>query len=376
MAGKKVSRNAQRLLTVREIFGARDGDHSDGGGLYLRVRGASASWLYRFTAATGRRREMGLGAADRASSEAATRSVDQARSDADAARKLLAAGQDPIDARDVLHAEQRAAQSSIKAAVKADALTLARAGRAYHEKFIEPHLSARHAATWISSLETHIPPATWHKPIAQVEAGELLDVMLDLYGMIPETASRIRQRLEAIFDDALLRKLVATNPAAVIRRNLNKPSKRQKVVHLRSLPYRDASALLRRLEGQEGVAARALRLLLLTASRTGEILGANRDEFDVDARTWRIAGARMKAGEDHVVYLNDEAMAIVREQLGDPSGDPRWLFPSPTGNGKPLSNMGMLVLLRRMKMDRITTAHGLRACDAARLVTAMRSALV
>lgn len=361
MSGKKVSRNAMRLLTTRQILQASEGDHADGAGLYLRVRGVSASWVYRYTAVSGKRREMGLGKVDRSSSESVSRDVGKAREDAEAARKLIAVGQDPIDARSANQVEVRQSKAAVRAAVKAGSLTLARAARAYHERFVEPHLSVRHAATWISSLESHIPPPTWHKPIADVDAGELLDILLDLYAAIPETASRVRQRLEVVFDDALLRGFVTTNPAAVIRRNLSKVSKRQKVEHYRSLPYSEAQMFFATLEGQPGTAAQALRLLMLTASRTGEIVGAVKSEFDLEAATWRIDGSRMKAGEEHNVYLSQPALTIVRQLVDDPSNITDWLFPSPTGSGQPLSNMAMLVLLKRMKVHRITTAHGLRS---------------
>jgi len=317
--------------------------------------------LFRYTATTGKRREMGLGKVDRADTEAAGQSVTKARVDADAARKLLAACQDPIDARAAVHAEQRDAITAIRLSTSAGSLTLARAARTYHEKFVEPHLSVRHAATWISSLEMHVPEKTWHKPIASVEAAELLDFLLDLYAAIPETASRVRQRLEVVFDDALLRGAVTTNPAAVIRRNLTKLSRRQKVQHYRSLPYSELPTFFDGLGGQDGLAASALKLLILTASRTGEILGATKREFDVDLRVWKIAGSRMKGGEDHVVYLSTPALAIVEKQLADKANVTEWLFPSPTGSGEALSNMSMLVLLKRMKADVMTTAHGLRA---------------
>lgn len=177
-------------------------------------------------------------------------SLNQARDDAAAARSLLESGQDPINARDAALAGERESKAASKAAAKAEALTLARAARAYHEKLVEPHPSVKHAATWISSLESHIPAKVWHKSIADVEASELLDILLDLYAAIPETASRVRQRLELVFDDALLRGTVTTNPAAVIRRNLTKVSKRQKVQHYRSLPHADAPAFFEALAAQ------------------------------------------------------------------------------------------------------------------------------
>jgi hypothetical protein len=172
MGTRKVSRNAQRLLTVREILHARDGVHSDGGGLYLRIAGNSAVWFLRYTSASGKRREMGLGAAVRRDAESASASVTTAREDADAARKVLAAGQDPIDARGAAEGAKRTVIAAKKAESKAAKLTLARAARAYHEKFVEPHRTEKHAFAWLSSLERNVPEALWHRPIAEVTAGD------------------------------------------------------------------------------------------------------------------------------------------------------------------------------------------------------------
>jgi Arm DNA-binding domain len=190
--GKKVSRNAQRLLTVREFLNARDGDHSDGGGVYLRVRGESAIWFFRYTADSGKRREMGLGPASRGTAEAASESLTEARDAAEKARKVLAAGKDPIDMRKAAKGLKRASSAVKKAVAKVEALTLARASRQYHERFIEPHRSDKHGMQWIASLENHIPDDLWNKPIANVTAGELLDVLLDLFATIGDLTAMLR----------------------------------------------------------------------------------------------------------------------------------------------------------------------------------------
>ena len=361
MASRKPSRNAQRLLKVTEVLRAKDGDHSDGGELYLRIRSESASWVYRYTSPIGKRREMGLGPVRRVDAATAGESLTNARDDADAARKLLAAGKDPIDTRDAALAETKAAAAAKKTVAKIEALTLARASRGYHEKFVEPHRTDKHSAQWISSLENHIPEALWHRPIAAVTAGELLDLLLDLYSTIPETAGRIRQRLDAIFDDALLRGQVVSNPAAAIRRKLREVASKKRPTHFRSLPYSRIAELMRRLEAASGTAPIALRALILTACRTSEVLCAEWNEVDLDARIWRIPGARMKGGEDHVIYLSDAAHSVFKTQADDPARDARWIFPSPTGSGEPMSNMAFLVLLRRMKLDDVATPHGMRS---------------
>jgi len=361
LATKKSSRNAQRLLTVREVMAAKEGDHSDGGGVYLRIRGTCASWLFRYTSAAGKRREMGLGPVLRADAAATGESLTNARGDADKARALLATGVDPIDARKGAKAIVKQAKIVAKTTAEAEALTLVRASRQYHERFVEPHRTVKHAAQWLSSLENHIPEEIWHRPIRSVTAGELLDLLVELYAKIPETAGRIRQRLEAIFDDALLRDQVDRNPAAAIRRKLKDVASRKRPSHFRSLPFERIPGFVRELSAAEGTAAVAFRFLVLIAARTSEVLFASWAEVDIPNRTFVIPGARMKGGEDHVVYLSDAALAIVKAQHSDPSRDPVWVFPSPTGNDKGLSNMALLTLLRRMKLDDVATAHGMRS---------------
>lgn len=158
MAGKRAGSNrALHRLTVREVQCAGDGDHADGGGLVLRVRGESASWLFRFTSPAGRRREMGLGRAHRGSARQAGDSLTGARDLAHSAREQLRRGVDPIDAREASAAAAKRAEQENKAAAQRQRWTLARAARDYHERVIEPTRTPKHAAQWISSLENHVP---------------------------------------------------------------------------------------------------------------------------------------------------------------------------------------------------------------------------
>ena len=201
----------------------------------------------------------------------------------------------------------------------------------------------------------------WHAPIATIEASQLLDLLIDLDERIPETARRIRQRLEAVFDDAVLRKLVSANPAAVIRRALSELGRKNKVAAFRCLPYDDLPKFWTKLMKQTGPAASALGLLILTASRTADVLYAAWDEFDLAAGTWRIPASRMKAAEEHMVYLSAAALAIIERQKKSPNVDTKWVFPSPTLNERPMSNMAMLNLLNRMQVRKQTVVHGFRS---------------
>ncbi len=344
------------LLSTRRVQTAGAGDHTDGGGLVLRVTANAASWVLRYTAPNGKRREMGLGGALRNNATVAGSSLTDARSLAQDARTKLQQGLDPIDERDRVRAERKAAASAHKIAEAAERLTLARAARAYHERVIEPNRSTKHSNDWINSLEQHISASLWHKPLAEVEAPELLDVMVAVFAEVPETAARIRQRLEAVFEDGVFRKQCATNPANAIRRKLRETVRARERGHYAALDYRLVPQFVRRLRTQPGIAARALEFALLTAARTNEVVGLTWSELDVQAAIWRVPPERMKAREEHLVYLSPRALAIVAEM--------RWLnapnvFPSPRDTRKPLSNMAMLTLLRRMDVAGETTVHGL-----------------
>ena len=302
------------LLTVRQVQTAGDGDHNDGGGLVLRVRGSSVAWVFRFTSPIGKRREMGLGICDRNNPTIAGRSLTDARKLGQDARALLQESIDPIDARDARKAALRAEAEEKKSEARREQLTLARAARRYHEGTIEPSRSVKHGGEWIRSLENHMPGAIWHKPISEATAPELLDFMSELFGNVPETARRILQRLTVVFDDAMFRGECLANPAAAIKRKLREARRGTKRGNFAAMAYAKVPAFIQALRQVEGVAARCLEFTIYTASRTHEALGARwdwiqndtnvdhkiRDTVDAAARairpwlspgTWRTAGA-------------------------------------------------------------------------------------
>lgn len=248
-----------------------------------------------------------------------------------------------------------AIESAKKAAEKAEAWTLCRVARAYHERVVEPNRTPKHVAQWISSLENKIPQRVWHAPVNSVKAPDLLDAMIELQTEVPETAARVRQRLEAVFEDAEFRGLCNGNPARAIRRKIREVSKRDRG-NFAALPYADAPAFLSALGQRKAIAARALEFAILTAARTREVIGATWAEFNLDFRIWRIPASRMKRREEHVVYLSARAAQLVQEMK---SLNQQYVFPSPDLDGGPLSNMAMLTLLRRMDIDNRTTVHGL-----------------
>lgn len=352
------------LLTVKQVQAAGEGDLSDGGGLLLRIRGASCSWVFRFTALSGRRREMGLGVARRGSPAQIGESLTAARGQAQEARAQLAQGLDPIDARDQRRAVAQKAEQGKKADKERERWTLARAARDYHERVIEPSRTTKHAAQWIASLEHHVPPAIWNKPIADVEPPELLAALSQVRSLddkdrrIPETLQRVRQRLDAIFEDAIFHKRANSNPAAAIRRKMRESIVKKQAGKFAALPYREAPAFLGRLRAAEGIAARCLELAVLTAARTSEALMAEWSEFDLEQRLWVVPAGKMKAGEEHVVHLSARAIEILQYMRGLRLHR-QWVFPSPMLPDKPLSNMAMLTVLGRMGMRERTTVHGL-----------------
>jgi integrase len=360
-------------LAARKVQAAGEGDHADGGGLLLRVNGGRATWVLRFTAPTGKRREMGLGAAHRASVAQAGESLKTARDLAHEARELLRRGVDPIDSRDERRSVERDAEQARKAERERQQRTLARCARDYHARVIEPSRTEKHAAQWLASLENHVPDDLWHSPIETITAPAVLAALnavkpherarnLTDDHRLAETVRRIRQRLEAIFEDATFHGWCASNPAAAVRRKLREQAPRVKKGQFKALAYREAPALLARIRATEGTAARALEFAVLTAARTGEVLGIEWSEIDFDAATWTVPAERMKAREAHTAPLSGRAVDILRAQRRI---DPRLVFPSPAtldrpdGKRRPLSNMAMLATLDRLGVRDRTTVHGL-----------------
>ena len=300
---------------------------------------------------------MGIGPAHRDTLAAAGASLALARKAVDAARDLAVQGIDPIDRR---RADRDAAQAAVvaaKAATTAEKTTLARVARKYHEEVIEPQRTKKHGAQWISSLENNVPAAIWHAPIDRIDPPELLKALAELQLRIPETCRRVRQRLEVVFDDAQFHKLCSANPARVVKRKLaERPLGREKGC-LKALAYAEVPTFVKALRQQSGTAARALEFSMLTAARTGEVLHCTWSEIDTQTAVWAVPSHRMKAKEAHTVYLSQRALAIV-ESMRESQGEP-WIFPSPTDREKPLSDMSMLMLLKRMGLNTETTVHGL-----------------
>lgn len=333
------------LLTARQCETLGDGKHADGGGLSLIVRGHSRAWVLRYSGPDGRRREMGLGKLEQVR-------LRTARDDAEEVRGEVRRGIDPLAKRGALRAAAEAERHRKTTERIAEQTTLRRVLYDYHEKYVEPVFTDKHGKQWLASVVQHIPAKILDKPIALIEAGELLDVLQPLYVELPETARRIRQRLDTVFDHAVLRKVAPTNPAKSIVRALRQ--KREKG-HFRALPYDEVHGLVAKLRDLPGTAARALEFAILTAARTSEVLGMQWGEILPSGEVWTVPAARMKTSVAHTVYLSKAARAVLTKVRGLSK---RWVFKSPVGDS-PLSNMAMLTLLRRIGADMNTTVHGL-----------------
>ena len=331
------------------------GRHADGGNLYLRIRpNAAPTWVFLYQPpGAASPREMRLG-------DARGMTLARARDLARAARDERAIGADPLAAREQARESERAERHAAEQEAERESATLAREARRHHELVSSTFHNPKHAAQWINSLEQHVPARLWHMPIADAaqKHGEFLEFLQPLYITKRETASRVRLRLDAVFDDAMLRGLCTANPAAAIKKSLAKFAGKRRKGSFAAYAWAKMPGFMKRLRALDGITPRALEFTILTVARSGETRGMEWSETDLRAATWTVSAERMKAGEPHLVYLSDPALAIVKDMRGL---DPRLVFPSLARPGKPLSNMAMLELLKQMGVNGEATVHGFRA---------------
>jgi integrase len=337
-------------LSARTVATKRKpGLYGDGGGLYLQVGpSGSKAWLFRFTIRE-RARAMGLGALNAVS-------LPEARERARECRRLLVDGVDPIKARNA-----RREQAQLEAA---KALSFAECATAYIDANKAGWRNTKHAAQWKSTLETYAAPVIGALPIQAIDTGLVLRVIEPIWRQKPETANRVRGRIEAVLDWATVRGYRAgDNPArwrGHLEETLPKRSKVQRVRHHAALPYAEISAFVSRLREQQGVARRALEFAICTVARTGEVIGARWPEFDLASKVWTVPAARMKAHREHRVPLSGRAVEILEEMLRIRRDAQSYVFHG-ARHGQPLSGAAMLaVLQRRLKRDDLTV-HGFRS---------------
>lgn len=333
-------------LTSREVAarikpGAGAGRFGDGGGLSLVVTDdGRARWVFRYQIG-GKSRDMGLGAAREVT-------LADARSAAEAARRALREGRDPIEQREE---QRRVAQSVPTFGAVADEMLATIESGFRNEK---------HRAQWRMTLSAYAAPLT-NKTVDTITTDEVLAVLKPIWNSKSETASRLRGRIERVLDYAAARgNRREANPARW-RGHLDKLlPKRAKLTrgHHAAMKVDDLPAFVARLRQVTGTSARALEFAILTAARSGEVIGARWNEIDMEAKVWVIPARRMKAGREHRVPLSAAALAILEHMLPLRSAADGLVFPGKKAD-RPLSVMALSMALRRLAPD--VTVHGFRS---------------
>ncbi len=346
-----MARPSNRLTAVTVAKTKSPGMYADGGGLYLRVTPeGTKNWVLRFML-SGKARWMGLGPVPMFS-------LQQARAKALDARRQRHEGTDPIEARH--QARQRTRLEAAKAK------TFQECAEGYIASHSAGWKNAKHAAQWPATLVMYAYPLIGGLPVQSIDTALVMKVLEPIWAAKPETASRLRGRIEAVLDWAKARGYREGENPARWRGHLDNllpaRSKVRSVKHHAALPYAEMAAFMADLHEQEGTAAMALEFAILTAARTGEVIGLPWSEIDLEAKVWTVPAARMKAKREHRVPLCQRAIEIVsamKKLAGGHPGPAAPVFSGPR-NGKPLSNMALLMLLRRMGRDDLTV-HGFRS---------------
>ncbi|MEQ1498846.1 MAG: integrase arm-type DNA-binding domain-containing protein [Novosphingobium sp.] len=342
-------RKLSNALTPLAVKNAKAGRHADGGGLHLLVKETGArSWVYRFML-KGKARDIGLGAA----SGPETISLATARDKAAALRLQVKAGVDPLAERHRGAAEALATAQAAQIA----GITFKAVAEAYVAANEASWRNDKHRAQWRSTLASYVYPVMGDLPVADIGTAHVLKILEPIWQAKPETASRVRGRIETVLDAAKARGYrEGENPARWRGHIAQILPARSRLTrgHHKALPYEAVPDFAAQLRAREAMAALALEFVILTATRTSEVLKATWGEVDLDKALWTIPAVRMKAGKEHRVPLSPRAVEIL--EAVKPLGS-EWLFP--TDKGGKLSGMAMSMLLRRMKVE--ATVHGFRS---------------
>ena len=334
-------------LTAKKIASLKaPGRYGDGDGLWLHIGPAgNRSWVLRYMR-DGCAREMGLGPISLVS-------LAEARDAAIGARKALLNGTDPIQAR---HDQRN--QRRVEAARGVSFKECA-------ERYIATHQATwrnpKHRAQWRSTLATYAYPIFGDLPVTSIDTALVLKSLEPMWNEKPDTGKRLRGRIEAVLDWAAAREYRAPgdNPARW-RGHLDKllpaPTKVRPVKHHNALPFAELPKFMNELRDRTGTSARALELTILTAARTGEIIGAKWAEIDLNGKIWTVPGLRMKAGREHRVPLSERAVRVLK---GLPREDDNAHVFIGGRKGAGLSNMAMLELMRDLRPQFVP--HGFRS---------------
>lgn len=322
------------------------GHHAVGGvsGLLLQVSKEGArSWILR-TMVGSIRRDIGLGSYPEIS-------LAMAREKATEQKELIRQGIDPV--------EQRKRAKALLIASQAKEITFDQAADRVHANKVLETKNEKHAAQWINTLRTYASPVIGQLHPSEIEVHHIVKILEPIWTTKTETATRVRQRIEAVLAWATVsgfRK--GDNPArwgAHLDQILPKPSKVKKVMHHKALPVDQVPDFMPQLRKQNGMGAKALEFTILTAARSGEVRGATWDEIDLQGALWTIPADRMKAGKEHRVPLSKQAVALLKA-LPRFQGSNR-VFE--TTSGKALSDMTLSAVLKRMEVDAVP--HGFRS---------------
>ncbi|MBF5006984.1 tyrosine-type recombinase/integrase [Diaphorobacter caeni] len=339
----------KRILEMTAIEVARlreDGDHSVGGvsGLYLQIIGASRCWMLRYTH-LGKRKRMGLGIYP-------TISLAVARDSARAAAALVQTGIDPKRARED---EREAARMH-----DAKQLTFKQAGEAFIKEHEPGWKNLKHIDQWKNTLATYAYPKIGKLLLSQIDQAYVLQVISPIWSTKTETASRMRGRIEQILDWATVHgHRSGVNPArwrGQLEYLLPNPDKVAPIEHHEAVPYEDLPQVYKQLCAIKGQAARALRFVIFTAGRSGEVRGMKWQEVDLFRAVWTIPGERMKSGREHRVVLPPQAVEFLRNQPRRKDREDL-VFPSPRGTF--LSDSTLSKLMRDHKINGVP--HGFRS---------------
>lgn len=340
-----MARLVNRLSARHVDLAQAPGRYGDGSGLYLIV-GASGrkQWVFRYRFG-GARRDMGLGSAGKGGV-----SLAHARVLAAGARTRLAEGRDPLEER-AKHRAARAASRVPSFGQLADEVvdTLEAGWR-----------NPKHRAQWRMTLLTYCAPLR-DKSVDEIATDDVVAVLKPIWLAKPETATRVRGRIEKVLDAAIARGHRQTANPARWRGHLDHLLPARPKIDTRhhpAMPWRTLPSFLPALQAREGIAARAVEFLILTAARSGEVREARWDEINLIDEVWTVPAARMKAGREHRVPLTTRCLSILREVRPLARSD-GYVFPG-ARQGRPLSDMSLSAVLKRMKLSQFTI-HGFRS---------------
>lgn len=342
-----MSKLIERLRPLQVSKLSAPGYYADGAGLYLQIaKGGSKSWVLRYTLDC-RPREMGLGSC-------VTFSLAEARKRAAEQRKKIADGIDPIEARRQTQSEQRLAKSKT--------ITFDQAAAAYIAANEASWRSAKHGAQWRSTLANYASPVIGKLPVGDVTTSLVMDILQPIWATKTETATRVRGRIEKVLDWAKVQGYRSgENPAAWkghLAQALPKPSKVAVAGHHAALPWAEIGTFMQALRAMPGSGSLAMQLIILTATRTSEVIEALWDEFDLAAGLWTIPKERMKGFREHRVPLSKQAVSVLEQVKWDNKAS-SLVFPSSKPD-KAISNMTCLATLKRMGRSDLTV-HGFRS---------------